>query len=270
MDYKELLLQRDVGVATITLNRPQVMNALNQALISELVRAVNEVSRDDDVRVVVVTGTGRGFCSGLDIKEETSGGDAVGLEASAPMLTRLSAGRRGIQRIPRTFHACQKPVIAAVNGPAIGGGMDIASMADIRIASDTARFGMTHTMIARVSLDGGYYFLQRIVGHAKAMDLVLSCRIFDAREALTMGYVSSVVPQAELAATAKALAAKIAGMSPVATRLAKQLLSQAHDSSLEQALEQVEVAMALIAATSDYSEGPRAFAEKRPPKFTGR
>src|SRR3990172_13360016 len=175
-------------------------------MLNEWVAALEEAKYDDEVRVVVVTGTGRGFCSGADVKAMASGKPIVG--------AGRYAARLSVQRLPRAVESLDKPYIAAINGPAVGGGFDTASMADIRIAADTATFSMNHLRIAGLSADGGYYFLARILGIAKTMELAMKFDFFDAAEALRIGYVSQVVPHEQLGDSTRDLAARLAEGPP--------------------------------------------------------
>ncbi|HLE82153.1 MAG TPA: enoyl-CoA hydratase-related protein [Dehalococcoidia bacterium] len=262
MEFKEILYTKKDGIATITLNRPHVLNAFSSTMLNEWVAALEEAKYDDEVRVVVVTGTGRGFCSGADVKAMASGKPIVG--------AGRYAARLSVQRLPRAVESLDKPYIAAINGPAVGGGFDTASMADIRIAADTATFSINHLRIAGLSADGGYYFLTRILGMARTLELVLTHRFFDAQEALRIGYVSRVVPAAELAQATWELASMIAKGPPVATQLAKRLIHRCLDLGLDEHLEDVEAAIQINNHTDDAQEGPRAWAEKRTPIYKGK
>ena len=198
MDFEQIIYDKSDGIATITLNRPERMNAFTAKMIDEWYRALWDAHTDADVRVVIVTGAGdRGFCAGADVGR---GGPLGGLQdkTRAPVENRNFL-RDGVQRIPRLVGLMEKPYIAAVNGAAVGAGMDMASMCDIRFASENARFGMTYVRMGIIPGDGGAYYLPRIVGTARALDLIWTGRVIDAKEALAMGYVSAVVPAAELA-----------------------------------------------------------------------
>ena len=262
MDYQEIIYTKKEGVATITLNRPQVMNAFSPTMLNEWVDAIEEAKYDDDVRVVVVTGAGRGYCSGADVKLMAAGRSIV---RGGRYQARLT-----VQRLPRAIESLDKPYIAAVNGPAVGGGFDTASMADIRIASDTATFSINHLRIAGLSADGGYYFLTRILGVARTLELVFTYRFFNAEEALKIGYVTRVVPAAELQQTAFELASQIAKGPPITLQLAKRLIYRCQDLSLDEHLEDVEAAIQIGNHTEDAKEGPRAWAEKRAAVFKGK
>jgi enoyl-CoA hydratase/carnithine racemase len=262
MDFQEILFTKKAGVATITFNRPHVLNAFSPTMHTESIAALEEAKYDDDVRVVVVTGAGRGYCSGADVKRMAGGEPIV---SGGRYQARLT-----VQRLPRAVESLDKPYIAAVNGPAVGGGFDTASMADIRIASDTATFAINHLRIAGLSADGGYYYLTRILGLSRTLELVFSRRFFDAQEALEMGYVSRVVPAAELEQAVFELASQIAEGPPVTTQLAKRLIYRCQDLGLDEHLEDVEAAVQINGHTEDSKEGPRAWAEKRDPVFTGR
>jgi 2-(1,2-epoxy-1,2-dihydrophenyl)acetyl-CoA isomerase len=261
VEFKEILYTKKEGVATITLNRPEILNAFSPTMLTEWVAALEEAKYDDDVRVVVVTGAGRGFCSGADVKR---------MAADRPIVSggRYQA-RLTVQRLPRAVESLDKPYIAAVNGAAVGGGFDTASMADIRIASDRATFSINHLRIAGLSADGGYYFLTRILGISRTLELVFTYRFFDAEEALKIGYVSRVVPAAELQQTAFELASQIAKGPPVAMQLAKRLIYRCQDMGLDEHLEDMEAAIQINGHTEDSKEGPRAWAEKRAPVFKG-
>jgi enoyl-CoA hydratase/carnithine racemase len=262
VDFQEILYAKREGVATITLNRPHVLNAFSPTMLTEWVAALEDAKYDDDVRAVVVTGAGRGYCSGADVKLMAAGRPIV---SGGRYQARLT-----VQRLPRAVESLDKPYIAAVNGAAVGGGFDTASMADIRIASDAATFAINHLRIAGLSADGGYYFLTRILGLSRTLELVLSCRFFDAQEALKMGYVSQVVPAAELQQAAFDLASRIAKGPPITTQLAKRLIYRCQDLGLDEHLEDVEAAVQINNHTEDSKEGPRAWAEKRAPDFKGR
>ena len=175
-----------------------------------------------------------------------------------------------MQRIPRLVAQLDKPYIAAVNGAAVGAGMDMASMCDIRFAADTARFGMTYARMGLVPGDGGCYYLPRIVGLARALDLIWSGRLFDAEEALRIGYVSAVVPAAELMPYSREYALQLARGPAVAVQLAKRLVYRSLDATVDQALEMAQGAMTIAQNTEDAREGPQAFVEKREPEFKGR
>ena len=262
MNFEEIVYTKKEGVATITLNRPQVLNAFSPTMLTEWVAALEDAKYDDAVRVVVVTGAGRGYCSGADVKLMAAGQPIV---SGGRYQARLT-----VQRLPRAVESLDKPYIAAVNGAAVGGGFDTASMADIRIASDAATFSINHLRIAGLSADGGYYYLTRILGLARTMELVLTCRFFDAGEALKMGYVSRVVPAAELQQAAFDLASQIAKGPPVAMQLAKRLIYRCQDLGLDEHLEDVEAAVQINGHTEDSKEGPIAWAERRAPIFKGR
>src|SRR3990172_12083398 len=191
MDFEQVRYEKSDGIATITLNRPERMNAFTPQMLDEWLAALQDAHVDAEVRAVIVTGRGRGFCTGADV----SGGAAASLmDRSRSLAENRNFLRDSVQRIPRLAALMEKPYIAAVNGPAVGAGMDMASMCDIRFAADTARFGLTYVRMGLVPGDGGCYYLPRIVGVARALDLIWTGRLFDAEEGLRIGYVSGVVP----------------------------------------------------------------------------
>ena len=250
-------------VATITLNRPERLNALNPALRREIYAAVTLSDSRDDVRVMVITGAGRGFCSGGDVKamnEANAAGRSSALEDKiAPLRDKAVLAMRD----------ASKPVIAAVNGAAAGAGMNIALACDIRVASSAARFGQTFTRRGLHPDWGGSYFLPRIVGMAKACELIFTGKMIDAKEALELGIVSQLTEPDELLNVTMALAKSIASGPPVAIRLAKRAMYRSMDSSLREALEFETYAQNICRETEDAKEGVSAFVEKREPKFKG-
>jgi 2-(1,2-epoxy-1,2-dihydrophenyl)acetyl-CoA isomerase len=270
MQFEEILYEKQDGVATITLNRPERMNAFTPTMIQEWARALEDARLDSDTRAVIVTGAGRGFCAGADLRGESGVAEIARSEERAPAAGLRNWLRDSVHYVPRQVALLDKPYIAAVNGPAVGAGMDMCSMCDIRIASEEARFAMSYVKIGLVPGDGGCYYLPRIVGLAKALELIWTGDFFDAQEALRIGYVTKVVPAGELQAAARALAERIAQGPAVAIELAKRLAYRGWNASVEEALEAAGQAMAIVQSTDDAREGPRAFAEKRAPQFKGR
>lgn len=266
MSYQEIMYEVENRVATITLNRPESLNAFTDVMLSEWTEALHHAQRDDNVWVVVVTGAGRGFCSGGNVK-----GFAYAAEQEAPPLyTQRNHMRYGVHQVPRAVAQLDKPYIAAVNGPAAGAGMDMASMADIRIASDRARFVMSYVNVGLVTGDGGAYFLPRLVGLGKAYELMWSGEPIDAQEALRIGYVNRVVPHEQFPQFVKEYVGKFANKPPVAVQLIKRAVRKGLTTDLDNTLDYLEWAMLVCRSTEDAKEGPNAWREKRPPVFTGR
>ena len=225
----DALLEREGRVAVLTLNRDDVRNALTGTrLIDDIVNVAEWVNRCDDVSVLVITGAGRAFSAGGNVKDMARrGGDFAGDVAEV-----AQRYRRGIQRIPLALNAVEIPVIAAVNGAAIGAGFDLANMADIRLASTRARFGETFLNLGIIPGDGGAWFMQRLIGYQRAFELTLSGRIVAAEEAKTLGIVLDVVEAEELLPKALELANRIAGQPPKALRLTKRLMKMAQRMEL--------------------------------------
>ena len=266
MNYEEIIYEVDNRVATITLNRPESLNAFTDQMLTEWTDALLRAQADDEVWVIMVTGAGRGFCSGGNVKGFVYGDG----DSRPPLFTQRNHMRHGVHRVPRAVSQLDKPYIAAVNGPAAGAGMDMASMADIRIASDKARFVMSYINMGLVTGDGGAYFLPRIVGLGKAYELIWGGEPFGAEEALQMGYVNHVVPHEEFAGYARSYAEKFARKPPIATQLIKRAVRKGLHSDLDSTLDYLEWAMLICRSTEDSQEGPRAWREKRAPEFTGR
>lgn len=270
MGYEQILYEKDGGVATITLNRPERMNAFTDVMIAEWAEALHDARLDGDVRAVIVTGAGRGFCAGADLKAGSGVAEAARADVRPTAADRRNWLRDGVHAVPRAVQLLDKPYIAAVNGAAVGAGMDMASMADIRIASSSAKFAMSYVKVGLIPGDGGCYFLPRIVGVAKALELIWTGDFLDAEEALRIGYVTRVLPAEELMPATVVFARKLAEGPAVAMQLAKRLLYRGLDASWHEAFEEAAQAMAIAQTTDDAREGPRAFAESRPPHFTGR
>ena len=256
--------QRD-GIVTLTLNRPESLNAMNEAMMGELERVLIQIEADPAVRAVVLTGAGRAFSSGGDQKR---GGAEV-----PPSFFEGDPGGALIERLNRCILRMQrlpKPIIGSINGVAAGAGMNIALATDLRIASDTARFGEVFARVGLVPDGGGTYFLPRLVGTAKAMELILLADIIDAQEALRIGLVNRVVPAEQLEQETLKLAERLAQGPTVAYGLAKTGLYQGLGMPLEDVLDMEARNQAIAARTPDRAEGVAAFLEKRPPRFTGR
>lgn len=266
MEYQDIIYTVEDQIATITLNRPQTLNAFTPTLLNEWVDAIETAKSDPKVKVLMVTGAGRGFCSGMDVRGAASGSGATGSETQA-LYARRNSMRLSVHKIPRVLETFDKPYIASINGPAAGAGMDMASMADIRIMSDKARVGMNYIRMGLLPGDAGCYFLPRIVGIAKALELIWSGRMIDAEEALQIGYVSKVVPHDELAAATKEFCLQFT-QAPVATQLAKRLVWRGIDLYRNINLEMAEMAMLINSTSPDTREGPTAWVEKREPTWT--
>ncbi len=267
MQVQQVIYEKSDGIATITLNRPERMNAFTPQMLDEWYAALQDAHLDQEVRVVILTGAGRGFCSGADV-----GAGAAGslMDRERSLVENRNFLRDSVQRIPRLAALMEKPYIAAVNGPAVGAGMDMASMCDIRFAAETARFGMTYVRMGLVPGDGGCYYLPRIVGLARALDLIWTGRLFDAQEALAMGYVSAVVPPDHLMDYTREYALRLAKGPAVAIQQSKRLVYRSLELDADAALDLAQQAMFICQNTEDAREGPRAFIEKREPRFKGK
>jgi len=268
MEHREILYDVQDGVATIALNRPERLNAFTRVMLDEWTRAIEAAREDEAVRAVVLTGQGRGFCAGMDVGQEVAG-KGVLLGDSAPAGLRNSL-RYSVHQVPRALQLLDKPYIAAVNGAAVGAGMDMASMADIRFAAETARFGMAYVKMGIVPGDGGAYFLPRLVGLQKALELIWTGDLFDAAEALRIGYVLRIYPVESLLRETQSFARRLAEGPAVAIQLAKRLVYRSLDVGLDQALDLAQSAMVIAQSTEDAQEGPAAFVARRPPRFQGR
>src|SRR5947209_9306304 len=264
MTYECLIHEVKDGIATLTLNRPERLNALGGTLRDDLHDAITRSAADPDVRVLIITGAGKGFCSGGDVKAMNEAKEG---QRERPLLEKIAPGR---DRTLLAMRDAPQPIIAAVNGAAAGAGMNLALGCDIRLASTAAKFSQAFVKRGLHPDWGGTYFLPRIVGMAKACELIFTGAVIDAGEALRLGLVSAVYAPEELMPAAYELARKIASGPPVAIRLAKRALYHSEETDLRGALELETFAQNVCSETEDPREGIRAFVEKRAPSFKGR
>lgn len=258
-----LNIARDGAIWTLTMNQPKTRNALTgNTAVEEFVQVCDEIRRDASVKAVILTGAGPIFSSGGNVKDMQRFFD----DALTPDAIREEY-RQGIQRIPRALNQLDVPVICAINGPAIGAGLDLTCMCDIRIASETATFAESFVRVGIVPGDGGAWLLPRAVGRAKAAEMAFTGEAIDAQQALACGLVSRVVPADQLLATARALADKIAANPGAVMRMTKRLLREGEHSTLESLLELSAGYQALAHKTADHREAVMAFVEKRKPRF---
>jgi 2-(1,2-epoxy-1,2-dihydrophenyl)acetyl-CoA isomerase len=262
MAYESLTLERSGAVATITLDRPDAFNALSLGLGRDLFHATLDVDEDPAVRCVVITGRGKAFCAGGDVKDFVDQLPRIG--AHIKELTTYLHG--AVSRLARS----PKPVIMAVNGVAAGGGLSFALSGDVVVAAESARFTMAYSKIAATPDGSSSYFLPRLVGLRRALELYLTNRVLSAREALEWGLVTRVVPDAELKTAVDTLAAELAAGPTLAIGGAKRLFHQSTWESLETQMELEAQAIAQSGHTEDFREGVTAFAAKKTPTFHGR
>jgi len=259
MNFENLLVERDGGVAILTINRPKVLNALNTQTLDELRRAILDLKRDDTVRAVILTGAGeKSFIAGADI------GEFAG---------RTPFDQRHAMRSPRIFDVMAsfpKPVIAMINGFCLGGGCELAMSCDIRIASEKARFGQPEINLGLIPGGGGTQRLPRLVGLGNALRLILSGDMIGAAEAQAIGLVEMVVPHEELRAKTLELANKIAGKSPLTLKVAKEAVRASERLAIEDGIPYERDLFCLCFSTADMKEGVEAFLQKRPAHWTGR
>lgn len=267
MTESPLRIERNGDIETWILDLPDQRNPISgDDMIEAIVAATDRVNRDATVRAVIITGAGSAFSSGGNVKDMA---DGKGLFGHPPVAQR-TAYRDGIQRIPRALHVCEVPLIAAVNGPAVGAGCDLALMCDLRIASSNAFFAESFVKLGIIPGDGGAYFLPRAVGAARAAEMALTGDRVDAATALEWGLVSQVVDPERLLEAARQLAERVAANPPHAVRMAKKLLREAQGRGLDSVLELSAAYQAIAHQTQDHHEAVAAMTQKRTPHFTGK
>lgn len=262
---EELLYEQTDGVVTLTINNPEARNPLSEAVIEGLVNAADRINADNSVRCVILTGAGKAFSAGGNVKHMR---DKVGIFGEPPNQMRESY-RNGIQKIPKSFYNLEVPTIAAVNGAAIGAGFDLVCMCDMRIASEHAKFAESFVKLGIVPGDGGAWFLPRAIGRSRAAEMTFTGDVIDASTALEWGLVSRVVSGENLMGEAKALAARVSVNPPHSLRLAKKLMREGEQASLNSLLELSAAFQALAHHTQDHSEAVNAFFEHRTGHFRG-
>lgn len=259
---EEVLYEVNDGIALLTLNRPQRRNSFTLSMIHRWADLLIEANTDDAVRVIVVTGAGGAFCAGIDLDVL----DTIELTAKA----RRDFLTNEVHRVARAVEASDKPIIAAVAGAAVGAGMDMALMCDIRIAAQSARFAESYVNLGLVPGDGGGYYLPRLVGTAKALELLLTGDTLTGQQAAELGIANHVVPDDALMDTTRNLAAKIAAKPPIAVRLIRHTVYESQRTDLATALDLVANHMGVAMLTQDHQEALAAFREKRPGNFQGK
>ena len=263
-DYGEILYVVEEQIATITFNRPEHRNPISAAMLDEVQRAVREAQQDGAVRVLVITGAGRAFCSGGDVKSMAQVASAGGgaLAARQEQVGLIQETQLLLRRFP-------KVLIAAVNGAAYGAGLDLACAADFRLAADTARFCEVYVRLGLAPGGGGAWLLPRIVGLTNALDMILSGEPIDAATALAIGLVSRVAPADELPAVTREFARRFALSAPRGVQVAKRAVLRGMEMSFEAALDFIRPQIGILRQTEDHQEGLRALRERRPPRFQG-
>lgn len=258
----ELLVERVGHVELITLNRPDRMNAITGTMLAAFSKALVDADRDNEVRAVVITGAGRGFCAGLDIKDQTSG-KGLGVGASPGKFDLRDSP-------PMVLHNCDKPTLCALNGGAAGYGLDMALGCDIRIAADTAKLSAAFTKRGVLPESGGTWLLPRLIGWAKASEIAFTGRTLTADQALELGLINQVVPADLVLKETMAMANEIAENAPLAVQATKRMMRMAQDETFEANVHHVFLQLLPLFRTKDFQEGMKSFMEKRPAKFEGR
>ncbi|MDI6690493.1 MAG: enoyl-CoA hydratase-related protein [Candidatus Bathyarchaeota archaeon] len=260
MEFKYIIYEKSEGIATLTLNRPEALNAFNKEVVEEVLQALEDIKADENIRVAILTGTGeKAFSAGADIKA------MKGMNALKARELSLMG-----EKLCNALENLEKPVIAAINGYALGGGLEVAMACDIRIASETARMGQTEINIGLIPGWGGTQRLPRLIGKTKAKELIFTGRIIDAKTAEQLGIVNMVVPTDKLKEAVREFALEIASKAPVAIKVAKSLIDKGSEISLDAAIALEREGFGVVASTEDLQEGVSAFIEKRKPTFKGK
>jgi len=263
MSYEAILVDHEAGVLTITLNRPDKLNAFTDAMLAELIDAFKQAERDASVRAVLLTGAGRGFCPGQDL------GDARQRQESGEGMSFGDHLRHTYNPLILKMRQLPKPIIGAINGVAAGAGMSLAMACDFRVAAESATFLQAFVKVGLIPDSGSTWMLPRLVGMTRAIDLMLTGRKIDAQEALSIGLVNQVVPDAELMNVARQIAIEFASAPTRAIGYIKRALDFASTHTLEETLANEADLQEIAGRTPDHKEGIAAFLEKRPPRFTG-
>lgn len=260
MEFKYIIYEKSEGIATLTLNRPEALNAFSKEVVEEILHALEDVKSDENIRVIVLTGAGeKAFSAGADIKA------MVGMTALKARELSLMG-----EKLCVTLENMQKPVIAAINGYALGGGLEVAMSCDLRLASENARMGQTEINIGLIPGWGGTQRLTRLVGMTKAKELVFTGKMIDAKTAEQLGIVNMVVPADKFREIVRQFAIDLALKAPVAIRVAKALITKGADMSLDSALALEREGFGVVGSTEDLKEGVAAFTEKRKAVFKGK
>lgn len=260
MTFKLIIYEKSEGVATITLNRPEAMNAFSKEVVEEVIQALGDAKDDESIRVVILTGAGeKAFSAGADIKT------MIGMNALRARELSLMG-----EKLCLAFENFEKPVIAALNGYALGGGLEVAMACDLRIASENARMGQTEVNFGLIPGWGGTQRLTRLIGATKAKELVFTGRMIDAKTAEQLGILNMVIPADKFKETVMKFAMDLAAKPPVAIKVAKSLINKGADIGLDSALALEREGFSVVASTEDLQEGVKAFTEKRKPLFRGR
>jgi 2-(1,2-epoxy-1,2-dihydrophenyl)acetyl-CoA isomerase len=266
MTFQQILYSKDQHVATITLNRPEKLNAYSEVMVHEIVAALADARDDDTIRAVIITGSGRGFCSGGDISRDFQ----YPARYHGHAMEALLEMRENMHQLVTLLRRFDKPTIAAINGAAVAGGLTLALSCDFRIAAASAKLGDTSLKFALIPDEGGAYLFPQYMGLERALRMSLLSEVYPAEQAKALGLVTEVVADGELMSTARDWADRLAAGPPIAIRVTKRMMVKQQTMNLENALEDAAMAVMITNYTDDVKEGTAAFHEKRKPRFQGR
>ena len=265
-EYQQILYAKENHVVTLTLNRPEKLNAYSEVMVHELIAALGVARDDDEVRAVIITGAGRGFCSGGDISTDFQ----YPARYRGHRMESLLEMRENMHQLVTLLRRFDKPTLAAINGPAVAGGLTLALCCDFRLAAESARLGDTSLKFALIPDEGGAYLFPLYMGLANALKMSMFSEVYPAKQAQQLGLVHEVVADAELATTARAWAERLAAGPPIALRITKRMMYKQITMDLENALEDAALGTMVVNYCEDVKEGTAAFHQKRPPQFQGR